>query len=273
MHRITNVRSRGDPTEHDVPDKVFVIPYRNREPHRAVVMSMLPDLLEGHNYMVLFVHQRDKRPFNRGAIKNLGFLHVKGSYPRNYQNITLVFHDIDYLAYRKHQFSYDTTRGTVNHFFGYPKSLGGIFAIKAGDFERIGGFPNFWTWGREDNMLYERAMRARLSTNYSEFVHGRDGINSMVALWHGWDRLVSMKTIKQYTQYTSSGHADISNVSSSKEKLAPRFYMIHVDRFTTSNTARAGLTDARVMNARVCDGQAHPVRGARGRKRFGIMFT
>ena len=132
MYHSTNVRSRGDPTERDVPDKVFVIPYRNREPHRAVVMSMLPDLLEGHNYMVLFVHQRDKRPFNRGAIKNLGFLHVKDSYPRSYQNITLVFHDIDYLAYRRHQFSYDTTRGTVNHFFWISEKPRGDFCHQGG---------------------------------------------------------------------------------------------------------------------------------------------
>lgn len=173
------------------PEIIFIVPYRDRKPQRYAFIKIMTHILEDLNCKVLFVHQRDKRPFNRGAMKNLGFIHVKKMYPNKYKDITLVFHDIDNIPWYKGQFSYTTQRNTINHFYGYPRALGGIFAIKAWDFEHINGFPNIWTWGLEDNMLLRRAEQYNKKVIRPEFVHLEKNNNNIIGLWHGWDRLVN----------------------------------------------------------------------------------
>ena len=63
------------------PEIIFIVPYRDRKPQRYAFIKIMTHILEDLNCKVLFVHQRDKRPFNRGAMKNLGFIHVKKMYP------------------------------------------------------------------------------------------------------------------------------------------------------------------------------------------------
>lgn len=152
-----------------IPEFVFIVPYRNRETLLQQFMSHMPTILEGLSYKFLFVHQCDDRMFNRGALKNIGFLFVKKSYSHNYQNITLVFNDIDCLPRYAGLLNYSVSKGEVKHFYGYRYTLGGIVSIKAGDFERIGGFPNFWGWGYEDNMLQKRVLSAGLTINRNQF--------------------------------------------------------------------------------------------------------
>ena len=83
----------------DVPKLIFIVPYRDREEHYRIFTETMNKYLTVDNpqgpYKILYIHQMDKRGFNRGAMKNIGFLVVKRAYPNDYQNITLVFNDID----------------------------------------------------------------------------------------------------------------------------------------------------------------------------------
>ena len=164
-----------------VPAKVFIVPYRDREPHKLVFTRVMPYILGDSNYRILFIHQKDRRPFNRGGIKNIGFHYVKKKWPNDWQNMTLIFHDIDFMAYRKGQFSFDTKRGEVNHFYGFPHTLGGIFAIKGIDFEKTAGFPNIWTWGLEDNVLLERVRALKFKVIRNEFVHAQTQTKNIIS--------------------------------------------------------------------------------------------
>ena len=64
------------------PNRIFIVPYRNRIEHKFFFSKQMSFILENEiDYEIYFVHQFDKRPFNRGAMKNIGFLAMKKKYP------------------------------------------------------------------------------------------------------------------------------------------------------------------------------------------------
>lgn len=155
-----------------VPKYVFIVPYRDREPHRVFFSTYIYKVMEDvppQEWKFYFVHQNDTRPFNRGAMKNIGFLALKSAFPNDYKNIIFIFNDIDTLPYDKNVLNYHTDYGVVKHFYGFHFALGGIFSIRGVDFERINGFPNYWAWGGEDNLIHERAKQFGLTIDRSNF--------------------------------------------------------------------------------------------------------
>lgn len=169
-----NLLSPNNNTDNNsfIPKIVFIVPYRNRETQLQSFKTHMKYILEDYHqndYIIYYIHQTDQRVFNRGAMKNIGFLVVKHKYPNDYKNITLVFNDVDTMPTRKNLFNYDTQQGVVKHFFGFTYTLGGIFSIKAYDFERINGFPNYWAWGYEDNLIQKRIEKAGITIDRSIF--------------------------------------------------------------------------------------------------------
>ena len=207
---ITNV-----PNIPKVPKVVFIIPYRDRVEHKEFFTVYMKHVLEDipkTDYEIYFVEQKNTLPFNRGAMKNIGFLALKYKYPNDYKNITFVFNDVDTVPYSKNVIDYDTTPGIVKHFYGFKFALGGIFSIRGEDFERTNGFPNFWAWGGEDNYMQKRVEYVGLYIDRSIFFNILD--KHILQLCDGVKRLICRKEAATVVNMTTSdGLVTIHNLN------------------------------------------------------------
>jgi hypothetical protein len=188
------------------PEIVFIIPYRDRKNHLTFFQKYIQYILEDYpqdSYEIFYVHQIDKRTFNRGAMKNIGFLAVKEKYPEDYENITFVFNDVDTLPFEKNILPYKTSTGTIKHFYGFKFALGGIFSITGKDFETLGGFPNLWGWGYEDNEIQKRANKFDIFIDRSVFFPILD--DNIIHLQHGSSRMVSAVEKRRYVSKYTDG--------------------------------------------------------------------
>lgn len=179
-----------------IPDCVFIIPYRNRTKHKEFFERHMKYILEDINCEIYFSHQCDQRSFNRGAMKNIGFLAIKEKYPEHYKNITFVFNDVDCMPFNKGQLNYITKEGTIKHFYGFKFALGGIVSITGSDFEKMNGYPNYWSWGFEDNSLNDRANIHKINIDRSVFydIFHED----IIHFQHGYKRNFNKSMPKHY---------------------------------------------------------------------------
>jgi len=200
--------------EEPVPKLVFVVPYRDRVQHQqffANHMKIVLEDMEPGSCKIYYIHQTDSREFNRGAMKNIGFLAMKAKYPNDYQNITFVFNDVDTMPFSKNFLNYETESGVVKHFYGYDFSLGGIVSIKGSDFEKVLGFPNFWAWGFEDNLLQKRVLMANIVIDRSQFYPIMD--KNIIQMKDGLERLVNRGEFDRYMADTNEGVQSINTLN------------------------------------------------------------
>lgn len=176
----------------NIPKTVVIVPYRDRAAHRTQFLQVMKENLSHlEDCQIFFAHQADQRPFNRGAMKNLGFIAMKVKYPQHYKDMTFVFHDVDCWHREKGAIPYTTDHGVVSHYYGATYALGGMFAIKGADFDKTGGFPNFWGWGLEDNTMYDRALKAGLTVRRSPFYLMSDP--NIARPFDGFKRLIAKR--------------------------------------------------------------------------------
>ena len=199
-----------------VPEIIFIVPYRDRENNKHVFLKYMEYIMEDYDpksYEIYFSHQKDDRLFNRGAMKNLGFIAMKNKYPNDYKNINFVFNDIDNIPYKKGLLDYYTVKGTIKHYFGFKHVLGGIFSIKGIDFENINGFPNYWGWGFEDNTIQRRALDNKLIIDRNNWFDLND--SKIISTLNGRYRKVSsdMHDAHKKGQFKNSGINTLSNIS------------------------------------------------------------
>jgi hypothetical protein len=199
---------------------IFIIPYRNRDPQKHFFEYYMKYLLEDvdpSTYEIVFAHQKNDLPFNRGAVKNIGFLYAKEKY-EHYKDIVFVFNDIDTLPYKKGLLDYSLRQEEVKHYYGFTYCLGGMVAIRGQDFERINGFPSFWNWGWEDTILYERVLKHHLHINRDQFYEYGD--SSILHLIDGVSKSVSMRTYDMYKSGSvTDGLNTLRNVNYVKNDL------------------------------------------------------
>jgi hypothetical protein len=228
-----------------IPNIVFIVPYRNRPQHKLFFTTYMAYILKNVDYEIYFSHQCDARSFNRGGTKNIGFLAVKNKYPSHYKNITFVFNDIDTIPF-SNILNYETTSGTIKHFYGFNYALGGIVAINGGDFEKTNGYPNFWGWGMEDNTLQSRCEQIGISIDRSQFfpighpniIHLFDGVSRLINRKDPWratrdNGVDGIKTIHQlkYTIDDKSAYAG-DNLYICEDGIDKVFY-INISTFMT----------------------------------------
>ena len=178
-------------SELKIPKRVFIVPYRNRIQHKFFFSKYMSFILEtDEDYEIYFTHQCDARTFNRGAIKDIGFIAVRNKYPEHYKDITFIFNDVDTIPFTK-IFDYETTHGVVKHYYGFKYALGGIVVMKGSDFEKTNGFPCYWGWGMEDNALQKRCEAVGLRIDRSVFYN--IGSPEILQLFDGISRIISKK--------------------------------------------------------------------------------
>lgn len=210
----TNQTCENNEIEGECPKIVFIVPYRDREQQLLFFQRHMKYILEDYNekdFKIMICHQCDNRSFNCGAMKNIGFLIVKQKYPKQYQNITLVFNDVDTMPFNKGFINYETKQGMVKHFYGFTHTLGGIVSINAGDFERINGFPNFWAWGYEDNMLCDRVKQHNIIINRDVFYPFAD--KNILHFYDGYMKQVNKMEFERYAKNTKEGVYSIYNLN------------------------------------------------------------
>ena len=224
-----------------IPELIFIVPFRNRKSQLNVFLNHMKWLLECKKYEIIISHQNDKRFFNRGAMKNLGFMYAKEKYPNDYKNITFVFHDVDCLVSEKTMTNFKTSVGRIKHIFGFRQTLGGIFSIKGQDYDAINGFPCIWNWGYEDNALRRRWVYFKSENNtynpncidYSEFYGYQD--KRIVQMWHG-DKKIFNKT-QAYKAYSDAliskdGLTTIRNIKKGEYKIDDSVTQVNYHTFT-----------------------------------------
>ena len=189
---------------------LFIIPYREREQQHAFFSQHMKTIMGDIPHKMLYIHQLDTREFNRGAMKNIGFLAAKKMYPDTYKQMTLVFNDIDTMPITPGYLNYETTSGTIKHFYGFQFTLGGIVSITGEDFERMNGFPNLWAWGFEDNELQKRALRLGITIDRTQFHPFMD--KNILQLQDGLSRKVNKSEYDIFQSNTSEGIGSLTNV-------------------------------------------------------------
>jgi len=212
------------------PKMIFIVPYRDREQHKSLFLRQMQYILEDipkSDYEIYFAHQCDNHDFNRGAMKNIGFLAMKQKYPEHYQNITFIFNDVDTMPYTKGLLQYDTVHGNVKHFYGFNYALGGIVSITGNDYEKTNGFPNLWAWGYEDNTFQKRVLSSGLHIDRSKFYSIYD--ENILQLYHGTSRIVNRSEYDKVTQKnTTDGLSSISNIEYQIDDYA---HLINITNF------------------------------------------
>jgi len=217
----------------DTPPKViFIVPYRAREQQKIFFLRHMTYIMEDFPrtyYDIYFVHQLDTREFNRGAMKNSGFLAMRDLYPDSYKNITFVFNDVDCCPFNKNFLDYETTTGVIKHFYGFTHTLGGIVSITGEDFEKVNGFPNFFGYGYEDNMLQQRVLAANMKIDRSMFFELYSP--SIMSFRDGLIRHVNRTDYDIYMKKTNEG---LSSFRTLNYRIEGEF--IQIDNFDCGRT-------------------------------------
>jgi len=153
----------------------IVVPYRDREKQLRQFLPHIRDYFAGRGtpYHIVIAEQAEGLPFNRGAIKNAGFL-------LGAESDYTCFHDIDYLPLEADYSWTDSPAGLVwagaesipikasgqTQYIkpDMSKFFGGAVLMPNALFQQVDGYSNqYWGWGYEDTDLVSRFQAANIT--------------------------------------------------------------------------------------------------------------
>jgi len=145
----------------------FIIPYRDRFAHLKTFVPHIRQRFPGAP--ILVIEQESGKPFNRGKLLNIGFLHFNSLFDY------FAAHDVDMLP-TKADYSFaerPTHLATKVQQFGYkmpyPDYFGGVTLFNKIDFEIVNGYSNeFWGWGGEDDDIYNQFGKHQIAIDRRE---------------------------------------------------------------------------------------------------------
>ena len=141
----------------------IIIPVRNRDINKN---QYIESFASTGDFKLFFIHQKNELAFNRGILKNIGFLESRKINPCEF----LFFNDVDNIP-QKLGVKLLANKNEIKHLYGHDFSLGGIFSTDYETFEKTQGFPNdYWGWGVEDVTFQFRAMRNKIKIDKSALV-------------------------------------------------------------------------------------------------------
>lgn len=227
--------------ENKIPEQIFIVTYRDRAVQKEVFINHMSKILEKNNYLILFVHQNDKRLFNKGALMNIGFIYTKEKYPKMYQTINFIFHDIDIMPAFENQISYKTENGSVEHHYGFKHSIGGIYTFRGKDYETINGTPNFWGWGWEDNAVNLRLKNNNIKIAKNSFFNKKNPktLNELIEIKTSKNRTFNFSNTENHLKEIKNnnslkyGISSLKNINYDVQEITKNIKMIHVNHFDT----------------------------------------
>lgn len=223
---------------------VVIIPYRRRETHLDYFLKNTWPVIEKNieSVKLAIIEQNDGKKFNRGATLNIGYdLHKHCEY--------MIFNDVDTNPTEKIVSSLYTKIPAENEiisiFSAECSYLGGTVKIRTSDFKEINGFPNnFWGWGIEDRVLYNRSVyyNKQIQRNLflesiksDEIVSFNDVNDKQHCDNFGWkthyhyDEFLNQPRESQYNEIMSSGLNNLEYSIISREVLMPNVEKIKVN--------------------------------------------
>ena len=222
----------------NIPTYIFLVPYRDMEEYLNIYLCMMSWILEKEeSWEIYIIEQHDKRPFNRGAMKNAGFKYIKEKYPGDYKNITLIFQDVDTIPTYNNKITFNVKSSHIKHYFGFDFALGGMFAIHGSDFEKTNGFPNYWGYGLEDSRFLERCKEEKLKIDRSEFFNIKKDPKEFIRFPNVHKRASTRNPVRDDLMCKrGNGITDIKNIEYREENIKDRMYHVFCTNWKISES-------------------------------------
>lgn len=165
---------------------VVIVPYRDRKEHKDIFIPHIKKYLNEKNieHHIIIVEQDNNAVFNRGKLRNIGFLEAC----KRFTDFYVCFHDIDILPEFSANIQLDYSRpapNTLRHQYGEIQCLGCLIIIDKETFQKLNGYPNnYWGWGFEDESVITRCIYKHVDIDRNNFVQRWTEQNTVKELSH-----------------------------------------------------------------------------------------